>query len=204
MITTDQFKTLFPKAKTPEAWAEAINRICPRWQIDTPKRLAMFLDQCGHESLGFTTFVENLNYSATALLQYWPKRFTTETAQQYARKPEAIANHVYAGRMGNGDEASGDGWRFRGHGPLQNTGRANRAAFAKAVKLTLEAAEGYIATIDGGIESACWFWLINSCNSHGDAGDVLRCTRVVNGGTNGLADRQALYERACKVLEVTI
>lgn len=200
MVTTDQFRKLFPNNKEPEAWAAALNAILPKYGIDTLPRLAPFLAQCGHESEGFTVLRENLNYSATALLQTWPKRFDSASAQAYARQPERIANRAYANRMGNGPEESGDGWRFRGYGPIQITGRANREAFAKSIGKSLEESETYILTKEGGIESACWYWTTRNLNALADAGKFVAMTRAINGGTNGLADRQARYAKATEVL----
>ena len=130
LLTTNQFKELFPLAKNPDAWVFAINTLCIKYDI-TGKRLAQFLAQCGHESAGFTTMLENLNYSEQGLLKIFPRHFNVATAKEYARKPERIANKVYANRMSNGPESSGDGWKFRGRGPLQCTGRANYTAFSK-------------------------------------------------------------------------
>lgn len=199
MLTVDQFKQLFPNNSQPAAWVEAINHLCPRYEINTPLRIAMFIAQCGHESNGFTRLVECLDYSATALLQNWPRRFTSTTAQEYARQPEKIANHVYANRLGNFDEASGDGWRFRGRGPIQITGRTNRECFAIAVNLPLDAAEKYLTTVDGGVESACWFWKRNGLNDLADRKMIDECSKRINGGTIGLTDRRIRYASALDI-----
>lgn len=195
MISAEQFHKLFPNADNPEQWADAINTFCPQYGVNS---LAMFLAQCGHESQGFTRLSENLNYSATALLNTWPYRFNAETAQIYARKPEVIANKVYASRLGNGDEESGDGWRFRGAGCIQLTGRDNHQAFADAIGKTLEEATEYLHTIQGGIESACWYW--KSKNLERWANDIVTCSRRINGGDNGLKERKALYAKCQEVL----
>jgi putative chitinase len=132
MITAEQFKHLFPRAQDPASWAESMNNVFPTYDINTPHRVAAFLAQCGHESGGWTVFEENLNYSAQGLNGIFKKYFPTlESAQPYARKPEMIANKVYGGRMGNGPESSGDGYKYRGRGPIQLTGKDNYRAFAK-------------------------------------------------------------------------
>jgi putative chitinase len=202
MLTVDQFTKLFPHNKQPADWTAAINLICPQYGIDTPQRLAMFLAQCGHESKGFTSLRENLNYSAEGLLRMWPRRFTSALAQAYEHQPEAIANFVYADRLGNGNEASGDGWRFRGYGPIQLTGAEARKAFAKAINKTLEEAEAYILTHEGGIESACWFWTTRNLNKVADAADVSGCTKRITGGVTGLPERKTLYASTTAVLAV--
>ena len=192
-ITIEQFKRMFPSNPTPAEWVDALNAVLPHYQIN----LADFLSQCGHESQGFTAVVENLNYSAAALLATWPKRFAG-VAEQYARKPEAIGNRAYANRMGNGDEASGDGFRHRGHGLIQLTGKDNHKAFARSIGKTLDETLEYLKTKQGAVESACWFWKDRGLGRH--EGNVTALTKVINGGLNGLADRQARYERATGIL----
>jgi putative chitinase len=132
-------------------------------------------------------------------MKTWPKRFDAATAHAYARQPQKIANRAYGGRMGNGPEASGDGWRFRGYGPIQLTGRGNREAFAKSLGLSLEDSEAYLLTPHGGIRAACWYWKTNELNRYADAEDVTGCTKVINGGFNGLEDRKAHYAE-CRAL----
>ena len=124
MITGQQFHQLFPQAQDPDGWAKAMGDVFPTYDINTPNRVAAFLAQCGHESGGWTTFEENLNYSAQGLQGIFGSHFHGD-ADQYARQPEKIANRIYCNRMGNGDEASGDGWKYRGRGPIQLTGKAN-------------------------------------------------------------------------------
>lgn len=199
-VTSELFEKLFPGAKTPQLWADALNRFCPQYGIDTMPRMVAFLAQCGHESCGFTALSENLNYSAVALQRVWPKRFNSVTAEQYARKPEAIANHVYANRMGNGDEASGDGWKFRGKGLIQLTGRDNQTAFAKHAGVSVDVVGGYLLSIDGAVQSACWFWREHGCNVFADRGDITGCTKAINGGLNGLDDRKERYAKTEEVI----
>jgi len=196
----DLFKKAFPGNKSPEAWAAALGAVLPKYAITGKLRLAMFLAQCGHESEGFTAVRENLNYSAAALTATWPKRFPAGIAAQYARQPERIANRAYANRLGNGPEESGDGWRYRGAGPLQATGKGHFLDFAKRTGRTLEEAEAYMLTPAGGVEFACIFWKDNGLNALADAGDVLGATKRINGGTNGLEDRKARYARLLGLL----
>lgn len=191
----DIFSKCFPKNSEVGAWAEAVAKVLPEYQIDTPKRLAAFLAQCGHESQGFTAVKENLNYSAEALTATWPKRFPPEVAKQYARQPERIANRAYCDRMGNGPEASGDGWKWRGRGVIQLTGRWNYLDFSKSVDMALEDVVAYLETKAGAVESACWFWKTRNLNPLADDGDIIGITKIINGGVNGAADRQQRYER---------
>ena len=191
MITPDQFAKCFPNNPQPDAWVDALNPAMAKYAIDAnPLRICQFLAQCGHESEEFTVTVENLNYSAAGLLATWPDRFTPETAAQYARKPEAIANKVYADRMGNGDESSGDGWKYRGGGCIQVTGHDNHEAFVSASGQPF----GYIRTMQGAAESAAWFWDLKGLNKWADKEDTVTVTHKINGGENGLANRIALYQ----------
>lgn len=176
-----------------------LDEVIAKYQINTPKRMAHFLAQCGHESGGFRTFVENLNYSADGLLKTFPKYFTKELATAYARKPELIANRVYASRMGNGDEKSGDGWKYRGRGAIQLTGKNNYTAFDKDVSDNILANPDLVASRYA-LESAGWFWNTNGLNRIADNGDVTAVTRRVNGGTHGLADRQKRFDQLIKLL----
>lgn len=180
-------------------WVDLMNKFLPLYGISTPPRVAMFIAQCGHESGNFGRITENLNYSAQNLIANWPKRFNIATAAICARKPEKIANKVYADRMGNGSEASGDGWKFRGRGLIQITGKANYAAFAESAHLTLNEAIAYLETKEGALKSALWFWGEHSLNTLSDHQNVLSVTKIINGGTNGLSDRQARFNNALKV-----
>jgi putative chitinase len=200
MITLDQLKKIIPTNKEPEAWLEVLLEVLPRYDINTPMRLAGFLAQTAHESADYKLLEENLNYSAAQLQKTWPKRFDASTASQFARKPEAIANKVYSDRMGNGSAASGDGWRFRGRGIKQLTGRDNYTAFGKSVGITAEKAAEYLTTKKGAVESAAWFWKTNNLNRFADVGDIVGLTKAINGGDIGLADRKKRYESAKKVL----
>jgi putative chitinase len=180
----------------------ALEEVLPRYEITTVERVAAFLAQCGHESVDFTVLQENLNYSAKGLSLTWPKRFPSEAdAHPYHRNPEKIANRVYSSRMGNGDEASGDGWKYRGRGAIQLTGRDNYTAFAKSINKSLEDTVTYLETLPGAIESAAWFWKRNNLNALADARDIVTSTRRINGGTIGLEDRRRHFEHNLTVLK---
>ena len=183
-------------------WYEAMLDILPLWEVDTPERVAMFLAQCGHESGGFRVLSENLNYSAKALDSIFPKYFKRagRDANEYHRQPEKIANVIYAGRMDNGNTDSGDGWRFRGGGILQLTGRYNYTKFAEAVEMPVEEAVDYVRTKEGALDSACWFWDTNNLNKYCDNMDIVGATKRINGGTIGLEDRKKHYVHALDVL----
>jgi putative chitinase len=199
-LQLDQLKQIIPKNPYAEYWHRALIQLLPEYQIDTPQRMAAFLAQCAHESGGFTAIKENLNYRAVTLRKVFPKYFPTdELAQQYANKPQMIANKVYANRMGNGDEASGDGYRYCGRGLIQLTGRDNYFWFASSLELTPEAASEYMETFEGAAQSACWFWETNNLNQWADKSDILTLTKRINGGTIGLEDRKKHYEHALHI-----
>ena len=183
-------------------WYEAMCEILPLWSVDTIERVAGFVAQCGHESGGFRVLSENLNYSAKALNSIFPKYFRRagRDANEYHRQPEKIANVIYANRMDNGDTASGDGWRFRGGGILQLTGRYNYTQFGKAGEKSPEEAVEYVRTKAGALDSACWFWDTNNINKYCDNMDILGMTKRINGGTIGLDDRKKHYLHAIYVL----
>lgn len=201
MVTRDILSVLAPTNKNIDIWVEAMNTILPKYDIVTPKRLAAFLAQTAHESAGFTAVRENLNYSAQALMKTWPSRFNATSAATYARQPEKIANKVYANRMGNGDEASGDGWRYRGRGLIQTTGKANYTKLAQYIKKTLQETIEYCETVKGAVESACFYWASNNLNAIADTGDMTALTRRINGGVIGLADRLDKYKKTLEALE---
>ncbi len=182
-------------------WYDAICEICPEYEINTPARLAAWLAQCAHESGGFKFLKENLNYKAASLRRVFPKYFADDaTAASYANKPERIANRVYANRMGNGPEESGDGWKFCGRGLIQLTGKNNYTFFAGSLDIPLEEASEYLETFEGAVQSACFFWEQNKLNQFADNGDILTMTKRINGGTIGLEDRIKHYEHAKHVL----
>lgn len=205
MITLDLLRAIYPKTKTStlEKYIEPLNDICDYYEISsTPERLAAFLAQVGHESGGFNATIENLNYSAKGLMTTFKKYFPTEElAKQYERKPEKIANRVYANRMSNGPESSGDGWKFRGRGLIQLTGRFNYTKFAEALDISLEECVQYMETQAGACSSAGWFWDNNDLNKFCDRNDFIGLTKRINGGTIGLPDRLHHYEVAIKKLK---
>ena len=193
---------MFPRAKNAKQWVNAMNELLPKYDITAGPRLWMFLAQCGHESGGFTAFQENFNYSRDGLLRVFPKYFTGLNVDQYARQPEKIANRVYANRMGNGDEASGDGWKYRGAGIIQITGRQNMETFFKAFypQTWQTCTPAMLLDPYTGIAAACWFWQTRNLNRVSDREDVEAATRLINGGTNGLDDRKNRYVAAKKLL----
>jgi putative chitinase len=170
---------------------EVLCELLPKYAITTRDRVAAFLAQCGHESADFTILKENLNYSGDSLKKVWPRHFGDDIdINAYHRNPEAIANRAYRDRMGNGDEASGDGWKFRGRGAIQLTGRNNYTAFANDVGMDVESVVEYLETLKGAVESACWFWHKNGLNALADERDNTKMTKKINGGTIGLEDRK--------------
>jgi putative chitinase len=193
MITVDQIKEICPNAKQDiaEAIANNYDLLSEYYDINSPLRLAHFLAQCAHESGGFRLIQENLNYSAEGLDKIFPKYFKNagRDATEYARKPEKIANVVYANRMGNGNEESGDGYHFCGRGLIQLTGKNNYKSLAETLEMTIDEAVEYLQTAGGALESAAWFWANNGLNEIADTDDILRITKKVNGGTIGLDDR---------------
>lgn len=163
----------------------------------------MFLAQASHESGGFSTLTENLNYSAEALARVWPKRYASngkpnELAFAIARKPELIANHTYANRMGNGSPESGDGWRYKGRGIFQLTGKSNYEAFFKDTNIVAMPSD--LINPDCAVLSACWFWNKNNLNTIADSKDIEKCTKLINGGLIGLDHRKKLYTELIKAL----
>ena len=201
-FTEEKLTLCVPTNKNIPALFAALNNVLPRYDISSVERVAAFLAQCGHESLNFTVLRENLNYSVDGLQRVFKRFFPTpELAQQYAKQPEKIANRVYANRMGNGDEASGDGYKYRGRGAIQLTGHDNYQAFAMSISQTIDEAVTYCETYDGAIESACWYWKKNNLNTLADALDVLAMTKRINGGTIGLQERQEKFDHNLQVLQ---
>jgi putative chitinase len=199
-FTKQQLKEMIPKNPYVDQWFEAISEILPEYEITTPQRVAAFLAQCAHESGGFVFLKENLNYKAASLRRVFPKYFPDDAiAAQYAGKGEMIANRVYANRMGNGPEESGDGFRYCGRGLIQLTGKNNYTFFAGSLDIPVEEASEYLQTFEGAVQSACFFWEQNKLNQWADAGDILTLTKRINGGTIGLEDRIKHYEHALHI-----
>jgi len=196
-ITQEQLASCIGNNPYLDHWCDALNKLLPDYGIDTPQRVAAFIAQAAHESGNFTALHENLNYRAETLRKVFPKYFPTdELAQQYAHNQEAIANRVYANRMGNGDEASGDGYRYCGRGLIQLTGQSNYQSFADSIETPLDQIPDYLQTFEGAVQSACWFWENNNLNQYADSDDILTMTKRINGGTIGLEDRKKHYEHA--------
>jgi putative chitinase len=218
-LTTEQLQVCTGASKSnAELFLPYIKEVCKSFGINTPKRLAAFLSQVGHESAGFSQLEENLNYSAEGLANVWPKRYAkrlqngvyaknkvgrylpSTLALKIARRPVLIANNCYANRMGNSDEASGEGWKFRGRGLKQLTGKSNYA------RLTLETGIDFISNPDlllqpaYGVISACWFWKVNNLEYFADKEDIEGLTEKINGGLIGIQQRKALYSKAIEIL----
>jgi putative chitinase len=187
-----------------DQWYHALNEILPVYEINTPERVAAFVAQCAHESGGFRMLKENLNYRAATLRKIFPKYFPDDASANYyaslPNKQEMIANKVYGNRMGNGDESTGDGFRYLGRGLIQLTGKNNYTLFAASIDTPLEEIPEYLQTFEGAVQSACWFWDQNNLNQWADKGDILTLTKRINGGTIGLEDRIKHYNHALHVL----
>jgi putative chitinase len=185
-------------------WYQALCEILPDYDIDTVERVAAFLAQTAHESGGYRAIKENLNYKAPTLRKIFGKYFPDDAiANHYASLPnkqEAIANRVYANRMGNGPEESGDGYKYCGRGLIQLTGKDNYTRYAQSLEISVEEASEHLTTFEGCVQSAAWFWEANNFNQWADKGDMLTLTKRINGGTIGLEDRIKHYNHACHVL----
>ena len=207
-LDSGQLGEIVPGADT-QAWLGPLNDAFAEWGIDTPQRMAAFLAQVAHESRNLQNLEENLRYSAKRLREVWPKRFPdAATAEAYAGNPEKLANRVYAGRLGNGDEASGDGLRYRGRGLIQLTGRSNYAACRAALNLDVISSPDLLLEPAGAARSAAWFWSsrgLNQLADHepgdDDEQDFTRITTIINGGKLGLSARLDIWERARETLE---
>jgi len=198
-MTIELLKQIMPRC--PSDWAEAIINIIPQFDIDTPLRQSAFIAQVAHESSELTRVEENLNYSAERLVVVFPKYFrTADEAIAYHRKPEMIANRVYSNRMGNGDEASGDGFRYHGRGAIQLTGKENYTLCGEAIKRDLLTDPDLLLHPVAGIESAGWFWTTKNLNTLADHGDFKTITKRINGGFIGLEEREKYYGKAKIIL----
>ena len=213
MLTESQLKQMIPGNKHVGYWHNALEQLLPDYDINTPQRIAAFIAQCAHESGNFTTLKENLNYRPATLRKLFPKYFPTdELAEEYCRKSnkqEAIANRIYANRMGNSSEfdTADPPSKWIGRGLIQLTGRQNYQNFADSIEvdgrpLSINDVPEYLATFEGAAQSACWFWETNKLNQWADAGDILTLTKRINGGTIGLNDRIKHYKHALHVLGV--
>jgi putative chitinase len=183
-----------------DRWLGALNKALIRWEINSPARAAMFLAQCAHESGGFRHLVESLNYSPQALLATWPHRFAPEEAVEFAHDEIRIGERAYGGRMGNGPEGIGDGFRYRGRGIIQITGRENYRKCGIAMGRDFESQPNLLETPEWAAQSAGWFWSTHGCNALADAGDFEGVTRRINGGLNGMDDREAWLVKVRNIL----
>jgi putative chitinase len=202
-FTKEKLQECLPLNKQIDEWFPIVYAQLEYFQINTVQRVAGFLAQCAHESLDFTVTHENLNYKAEALTKIFHKYFPDiDHANAYAKQPEKIANKIYANRMGNGDEASGDGYRFRGRGIVQLTGHDNYKNCSLAIfnDDRLLHSPDWLETKEGCVVGACWFWNVNNINSTCDADDIVAMSKKVNGGTIGLEDRTKKYNDFCDIL----
>jgi putative chitinase len=212
MLTESQLRQMIPGNKHVGYWHNALEQLLPDYDINTPQRIAAFIAQCAHESGNFTTLKENLNYRPATLRKLFPKYFPTdELAEEYCRKSnkqEAIANRIYANRMGNSSEfdTADPPSKWIGRGLIQLTGRQNYQNFADSIEvdgrpLNINEVPEYLATFEGAAQSACWFWETNKLNQWADAGNIKELTRRINGGFIGLEDRIKHYNHALSVMQ---
>ena len=224
MLSREIMLQLFPDSTAfTDAHLDTLQSVAARRQINTPRRLAAFLSQVGHESAGFSLMLENLNYSAKGLAATWGNRFAqTDAAGNYVqvmedgrlrrvpnaeaekiqRKPQLIANRVYSERLGNGDASTGDGWRYRGRGLIQITGKTNYRLCSLGLfgDMRLLTNPQLLQEWQWAVESAGWYWDSRNVNALADGDDFDRVTRAINGGLNGQAQRLALYHQALGLL----
>ena len=199
-LTYEQLEKLMPKALYIPTYLPFLNKWMPLYGITIKPRICHFLSQVAHESCQLNVVQENLNYSVQGLLSTFPTHFNLETAKQYARRPIEIANHIYANRNGNGNEKSGDGWKYRGRGAIQLTFKDNYRLSGQDWGVDLVSHPELLALPENIIRSACWFWWKNGLNHLVDDGaTVEEITRKVNGGRNGLSERKAYYEKALRI-----
>lgn len=203
-FTPEHLAACLPGNPNASTWYDALCAVLPQYDISSVARVASFLAQTGHESNNYTQLHENLNYRSESLIKTWPKRFNAENAPTYAHNQEMIANKVYASRMGNGDEASGDGWKFRGRGILQITGHDNYAACSQFVwgdDTLIQTPELLETDMESTIKAACWFWSVHHCNVDADNSNIEAQTQKINGGQIGIDDRIARYNHALDVMQ---
>lgn len=218
MITAQQLGQILPYSKAIASDVVALfETMFPKYGIISKQQAAAFIAQTGHETAGYTRLVENLNYSEQALANTWPKRFSTgrkhdvkgkmclepnDLAKQIARNPEKIANNVYANRLGNGDTASGEGWKYRGRGAMQTTGKYNYQKVKDATGWDVISDPDMLGKLDRAIEAALIFWRDNELNKYVAKDDFEGLTKAINGGTIGLAERTHLWKRAKDILNI--
>ena len=201
MITFDQLKICTPLNQNHKILSAAMSKFLPLYDITTDNQIAAFISQCSYESADFTRLEENLNYSSEGLQKTFPSHFNTLEAADYERQPEKIANRIYANRMGNGDEASGDGWKYKGRGGIQLTGKSAYELFAHASNKDIEDLPVYLITLDGAVESAAWFFRSNNLNRYSTPLDLVGLTKRINGGTFGLSARVDRFDTCIKAMQ---
>jgi putative chitinase len=199
-ITLQTLQKLFPHTSNLDVFLIPLNLSTIRYDINNRLRLCAFLAQTGHESAEYQHMIENLNYSREALLRVFPTHFDESNVDHYAHQPVKIANRAYANRMGNGDEASGDGWLYRGRGLIQITGKDNYSKYAQDIHKDLHATVSYMETTEGVVDSAGWFWKSRNLNYYADLDNMVEITKLINGGLNGLTNRLRLYHLAESVI----
>ena len=217
MITLEKLVAAGVKANVAETWLPFVQQACERYQINTKNQEAAFIAQCAHESGGFTMLEENLNYRASTMAACWPNRFGVKNpdgtwakdakgarvpnkfALALERKPEMIANVVYASRMGNGPTESGEGWKYRGRGLKQLTGKDNYTRCGAAIGADLVNESDLLLNPKYAALSAAWFWSVNKCGALAESGDFVGLTKKINGGTIGLEDREKRYRAVLAV-----
>ena len=196
-MNNEQLQTLGIDAK----WFKPLNDTFAKYGIDTPSRQAAFIGQCAHESGNFRILEENLNYSAARLMAVWPSRFPSlDVAEQYANNPEKLANKIYSGRMGNGNEESGEGYAYRGRGLIQMTGKEAYANCGSGLGMDFIGDPNWLVDPKYATLSAGWFWNKKGLNALADSGDIETMTKRINGGLIGLEDRKAKIAKAREIL----
>jgi putative chitinase len=201
ILTQQKLQLILPKIKDINQWFIPLSELLPAHDINTKPRISTFLAQCIHESNGFKSLEENLNYRASSLRKVFKKYFPTdEFASLYEHKPEMIANRVYANRMGNGPETSGDGYKYHGRGIIQLTGKNNYLSLSLDIQIPIDDLPMYLVTPYGAVHSACWFWNKNKLNKYADENDMITITKKINGGFNGLEDRLKHYNHILTIL----
>ncbi len=199
-LTEEKLKQIIHNNPNYQEWYNLLIKFLPKYQVNTPKRVAAFLANVAHETGDFKILQENLNYSRQRLLTVFPKYFNTSNVDKYARKSIAIASRVYANRMGNGPEETKDGWTYRGKGLIQITGKKNTLDVSKHVNKSLEETCKYLLTKEGALVGSLYFWQKNKINAIADTGDISRVRKAVNGGSIGLADTSSRYRYIIKLL----
>ena len=201
MITFQQLKLCTPLNQNHLILLNAISKYLPLYNINTTPQISAFISQCSYESVDFTRLEEHLNYSAEGLQKTFPSHFNTTEAADYERQPEKIANRIYANRMGNGDESSGDGWKYKGRGAIQLTGKSVYQLFSNAISKDISYLGEYLITLDGAVESAAWFFKSNNLNHYIETLDLIGLTKRINGGTIGLTDRICKFDNCIKAMQ---